>query len=81
MEARGIVSMVLTLGSKSLTTTFFIVEVQGNCSVILGCDWIHANCCVPSTLLQFLIQWIHDEIEVVHADASTYIALADAMVD
>jgi hypothetical protein len=55
--------------------------VQGNCSVILGCDWIHANCCVPYTLHQFLIQWIHDENEVVHADASTYIALADAMVD
>jgi hypothetical protein len=32
-------------------------------------------------LHQFLIQWINDEIEVVHADASTYIALADALAD
>jgi hypothetical protein len=55
--------------------------VQGNYSVILGRDWIHANRCVPSTLHQFLIQWIDDEIEVVHADASAYIALADAMTD
>jgi hypothetical protein len=36
MEARGVVSMELTMGSKSLATVFFIVEVQSNCSVILG---------------------------------------------
>jgi hypothetical protein len=77
----GVISMELTIGSKSLTTMFFIVEVHGNNSVILGSDWIHANHCIPSTLHQFLIQWIDDEIEVVHADASAYIALADAMSD
>jgi hypothetical protein len=81
MEARGVISMELTVGSKSLATVFFIVKVQGNYSVILGCDWIHANCCAPSTLHQFLIQWIDDEIEVVRADASAYIALADATAD
>jgi hypothetical protein len=81
MEARGIVSMNLTIGSKSFATVFFVVEVQGNYSVILGCDWIHANCYIPYTLHQFLIQWIDDEIEVVHADALAYIALADATTD
>jgi hypothetical protein len=81
MEAQGVVSMELTIGSKSLATTFFIVEWQGNYSVILGRDLIHANCCIPSTLHQFLIQWIDDKIEVVHVDASAYIALADTMVD
>jgi hypothetical protein len=81
MEARGVVSMELTIGSKSLATTFFIVEVQGNYSVILGRDWIHANRCIPSTLHQFLILLIDNEIEVMHMDASAYIALADAMVD
>jgi hypothetical protein len=50
MEARGIVSMELTVGSKSLATAFFVVEVQGNYSVILGHDWIHASHYVPSTL-------------------------------
>jgi hypothetical protein len=70
--------MELTMGSKSLATTFFIVEVQGNYSVILVHDWIHANHCIPSILHQFLIQWIKDEIEVVHMDALAYIALADA---
>jgi hypothetical protein len=32
-------------------------------------------------LHQFLIQWIANEIEVVHGDASAYIALADTMAD
>jgi hypothetical protein len=73
--------MELTIGSKSLATVFFIVEVQGNYSVILGCDWIHANCCVPSTLHQFLIQSIDDEIKVVHADTSAYITLANTTID
>jgi hypothetical protein len=52
--------------------------VQANYNVILEHDWIHVNRCVPSTLHLFLIQWIDDEIKVVHADASAYIALADA---
>jgi hypothetical protein len=38
MEARGVVSMELTVGSKSLAIAFFIIEVQGNYSVILGRD-------------------------------------------
>jgi hypothetical protein len=81
MEARGVISMELSIGSKSITTTLFFVEVQGNYSVILARDWVHVNCCIPSTLHQFLIQWIDNEIEVVHVDVSTYITLADAMAD
>jgi hypothetical protein len=38
MEARGVISMELTIGRKSLSTAFFIVEVQGNYSIILGRD-------------------------------------------
>jgi hypothetical protein len=55
--------------------------MQGNYGVILSRDWIHVNRCIPSTLHQFLIQWIDDEVEVVHTDASAYIALANVMVD
>jgi hypothetical protein len=73
--------MELTVGSKSLATTFFIIEVQGHYSVILGYDWIHANSSIPSTLHQFLIQWIDDEIKVGHVDLSAYITLADATAD
>jgi hypothetical protein len=81
MEARDVISMELTVGSKSLATAFFVIEVQGNYSVIHDRDWIHANRCVPSTLHQFLIRWIDDEIEVVYADASAYIALVDTTAD
>jgi hypothetical protein len=72
MEVRGVISMELTMGRKSLATMFFIIEVKGNYSVILGRDWIHANHCIPSTLHH---QWINDEIEAVHADVLAYIAL------
>jgi hypothetical protein len=81
MEARGVISMEFTMASKSLATAFFIIKVQGNYSIILGHDWINANHCIPSVLHQFLIQWINDKIEVVHADALAYIALADATAD
>jgi hypothetical protein len=81
MEARGVVSIELTVGSKSIATAFFVVEVQGNYSIILDRDWIHVNHCIPSILHQFLIQLIDDEVEVVHADASAYIVLADATVN
>jgi hypothetical protein len=50
MEAQGVISMELTIGSKSLAAAFFIIEVQGNYSLILGSDWIHDNRCFPSTL-------------------------------
>ena len=76
--AKGVASMELTVGSKTLATAFFVSEVQGNFSLILGRDWIHANQCAPSTLHQILIQWIGDEIEVVHGDTSSYIATADS---
>jgi hypothetical protein len=81
MEAQSVVSMELTVGSKSLATALFVIEMQGNYSVILGCDWIHDNHCIHSTLHQFLIQWITDEIEVIHMDVLAYIALADATAD
>jgi hypothetical protein len=46
MEAWGVISMELTVGSKSLTTVFFVIQVHGNYSVILGRNWIQANCCI-----------------------------------
>ena len=38
---KGVASMELTIGSKTLPTTFFILEVQGNFNLIIGRDWIH----------------------------------------
>jgi hypothetical protein len=38
IDVRGVISMELTVGSKLLTTAFFVIEVQCNYSVILGRD-------------------------------------------
>src|SRR6185312_7824040 len=35
------------------------------------------NCCIPSTMHQYLIQWDGDEVEVVHADDSSEVSLVD----
>jgi hypothetical protein len=72
----GVALMELTVGSKMIPTAFFVAVVQGNHNAI--CDWIHANCCVPSTLHQFLIQWVGEEVEIVHADVSACIAMVDS---
>jgi hypothetical protein len=73
--AKGVPSMELTMGSKTLATAFFIIEVQCNYSITLGWDWIHANHCIPSTLYQFLIHWVGDDVEVVHTDTSACVAM------
>jgi hypothetical protein len=76
--ARGIANMELTIWSKTLATTFFMVDVQGSYNLTLRRDWIHANCCVPSSLHQFLIQWVGDAIEIMHSDSLADVATADA---
>ena len=77
--ARGALCVDLTIGSKTLPTTFFVVDGKGSYNMLLGRDWIHANCCIPSTLHQFVIQWVDDVVEVVHADATASIAMADTL--
>jgi hypothetical protein len=39
-----------------------------------------ANQCVPSTLHQMLLQWVGDEVEQVHTDASACITVVNAHV-
>ena len=77
IPAKGVASMELTIGSKTLATAFFVAEVQGSYNLILGRDRIYANRCVPSSLHQLLIQWVGDEM-VVHIDSSAQVATADA---
>jgi hypothetical protein len=75
-EAQGVLNVDLTVGRKTIPTSFFIVDSKSTYAVLLGRDWIHANCCIPSTMHQCLIQWDGDEVEVVHADDSIEISLA-----
>jgi len=69
----------LTIGNKTLLTTFFVIDGNGSYSLLLGRDWIHDNCCVPSTMHQCLIQWHGDNVELVHADDFVSIATTDPM--
>jgi hypothetical protein len=79
-KAQGILNMDLTVGSKTVPTSFFIVSSKSTYTVLLKRDWIHANCCIPSMMHQCLIQWYGDEVEVVHADDSIEISLATMSV-
>jgi hypothetical protein len=75
-EAQGVLNVNLTVGSKTVPTSFFIVSSKSTYTVLLGRDWIHANCCIPSTMHQYLIQWDGGEVEVLHTDDSIKISLA-----
>ena len=72
--------MYLTIGRKTLPTTFFVINGKGSYATLLGRDWIHAICCIPSTMHQCLIQWIGDSIDMVHVDSSFSIATANPKV-
>jgi hypothetical protein len=54
-EAQDILNVDLTVGSKTVPTSFFIVSSKSTYTVLLGRDWIHANYCIPSTMHQCLI--------------------------
>jgi hypothetical protein len=38
IKAKGVTSVELTIGTKTLVVAFFVIEVEGNYSVILGRD-------------------------------------------
>jgi len=80
-EAKGVIAMELIVGSKTVPTAFFVVDVKGRYYILLGRDWIHANCCIPSTLHQCVIQWVGDDVEVIEANNSACIVLTDAPID
>jgi hypothetical protein len=50
LEAQGVLSVDLTVGNKTVPTSFFIVNSKSTYNILLGRDWIHTNCCIPSTM-------------------------------
>jgi hypothetical protein len=75
-EAQGVLNVDLTVGSKTVLTSFFIISSKSAYTVLLKRDWIHFNYSIPSTMHQCLIQWDGDELEVVHVDDSIEVSLA-----
>jgi predicted aspartyl protease len=49
-EAQGVLNVDLTVGSKTVPTSFFIISSKNTYTVLIGRDWIHSNCCIPSTM-------------------------------
>jgi hypothetical protein len=45
----------LTVESKTILTYFFIISGKSTYTVLLGRDWIRANCYIPSMMHQCLI--------------------------
>jgi hypothetical protein len=78
--ARGAINVELMIGCKTLPTTFFIINGKGSYNLLFGQDWIHSNCCIPSTMHQYLIQWLEDTVEVVYVDSSLSVATADPQI-
>lgn len=76
-EAKGVLNVELTISSKTLPTTFFVIDRKGSYSLLLGTDWIHANCCIPSTMHQFSIKWINDQVKIVPADTTVNLMTVD----
>jgi len=74
---KGAICVELTIGSKTLPTTFFVISRKGAYNLLLGREWIHANCCIPSTMHQCLVQWVGYKIEIVPGDSSYVIASAE----
>jgi hypothetical protein len=42
-QARGVLNTEHTISSKTLPTTFFVIDGKGSYSLLFGRDWIHAN--------------------------------------
>jgi hypothetical protein len=60
IKDKKVTSVELTIMTKTLVAAFFVADIEGNYSIILGRDWFHANQCVPSTVHQMLLQWVGD---------------------
>lgn len=67
-RTKRVLTIEITIGSKTLQTTFFIVDANSHCNLLIRRDWIHANECVPSTLHGKLFQWIGDNVEEVRVE-------------
>lgn len=73
-ETKGVLVADVTVGSKTVSSSFFMVDAKTTYSILLGRDWIHSSKCVPSTLDQRLIMWSDNGVETVLADKNPFTA-------
>ena len=69
IQPRGVVPLIIIIGSKSALTAIFIVNTSSRYNALLDRDWIHIFWYVPSFFHQYLIFWNEkDKLEVVEAN-------------
>ena len=73
-KTKGVLAMKLIVGSKTSITPIFAVDTSISYNAILGQDWIHLNDCIPSTLHQRLVLGNQNELEVVRANNTPFVA-------
>lgn len=43
----GILPLAVSLGTKTITISFFVVDTTSTYNTLLGRDWIHDSKCIP----------------------------------
>ncbi|GAV74033.1 hypothetical protein CFOL_v3_17516 [Cephalotus follicularis] len=72
--AKGVIPIMLGMGSFSSIVAFFVVDGTLSYNALLGRDWIHAKGVIPSSLHQFLIMLNKDnKVEVFVADNKPFV--------
>ena len=54
LTAIGVLVTDITVRSKTLSFTFFVVDAKPSYSILLDRDWIHSNQSIPSTYINCL---------------------------
>ncbi|XP_073138879.1 uncharacterized protein [Henckelia pumila] len=68
----GVFLAEVLVGSKASISAFFVVNSSANFQALLGRDWIHENHFIPSSMHQFLMFWIGDDVEIVQEDSQPF---------
>jgi hypothetical protein len=76
--AQGAIFVEFTISIKTLPTSFIVINGRGSYNLLLVRDWIHDNCCIPSTMHQGITQLIGDSVDVVQGETSLIVAATEA---
>ncbi|KAL1293674.1 hypothetical protein AAHE18_19G088200 [Arachis hypogaea] len=58
--AKGLVTLIVKVGSSERNTVFVVVPSNASYNALLGRDWIHGVGAVPSTVHQSVLLWMKD---------------------
>ena len=78
-KTMGILPVDIIMGSKTSLSAFFVINSTTNYNALLGIYYIHANWCVSSFLLQFLLFWKGGDVELLWENKQPFIATFDSI--